>query len=169
MREKTIAQKNAERIAPARVHSGLCPAALGLVHDVVVHERGDVDEFDDHGKIDVSRVNFASCAASQKRKKRSQTFTATTDGIGHIAFDVGIKGRRLLNNSCFNFLEMRLNQLRHSSQRAERKTCWRNVSSNDTRACENFHEPRIEGRLVCCQSITRVNFPGEQSPRRSSL
>src|SRR6266700_1258230 len=154
MREKTIAQKNAKRIAPARVHGGLCPAAFGLVHDVVMHERRDVDEFDDYGKIDVARVDFPGCAAGEKREKWAQTFTAATDSISHIAFNVGIKCGRLLNNSRLNFLEMRLNQLRHPSQWAKRKSDWRNVRPNHTRACENFHEPRIEGRLVYCQSIT---------------
>ena len=122
MREKTIAQKNAERIAPARVQGWLPPTPLGLIHDVVVHERGDVNEFDDHGKIDVARVDFASCAAGEKSKKRAQTFTPTADGIGHITFDVGIKSGRLPHYPVFNFFEMRLNQLRHSRQRARRRT-----------------------------------------------
>ena len=43
MREKAIAQKNTERISPARIHGWLSATALGLIQNVVVNERGDMN------------------------------------------------------------------------------------------------------------------------------
>ena len=125
MREETVAQQNAERISPARVYGGPRAPTLGLVQDVVVHQRGDVNEFNDNGKIDMFRIDFAGRAAGQKGKQRTQTLPAAANGVGYIAFDVGVKSGRLLHNPGFNFPEMRLHQLSHSSQWAERRSgCW---------------------------------------------
>src|SRR5919106_58124 len=127
MCEKTIAQKNAERIAPAGIQGGLPPPTLGLIHDIVVHEGGDVDEFDDDSKIDMSRIDFSGCATGQKGKQRPQTFTAATNSISHITLDIGIKSRRLLDDPFFNFFQLWLDQLRHPSQRAERRSACRST------------------------------------------
>src|SRR5439155_5373097 len=125
MCEEAIAQQRAERISPTRVYGWPRPASFRFIHDVVMHERRDVDQFDNHGKIDMSSVEITGRAAGQKRKQRAQTFPAAANGVGHIAFDVGIKSCRLLHNPRFNVPEMRLHQLSHSSQWAERRSgCW---------------------------------------------
>ena len=74
------------------------------------------------------RIDFAGRAAGQEGKERTQTLPAAANGVSHIAFDVRIKCRRLLHNPCFNFLEMRLHQLSHSGQRAERRSSCFNAS-----------------------------------------
>ena len=135
MREKAIAQKNAERVSPARVHGRLAAAPLGLIHDIVVHECGDMNEFDDYRKVEMARINLARCTAGQKGKKWSQTFAASAYGIGHIAFDRGIESRRLFRNAAFNFIEMRLDKPCYSSQRAERRSgCSRSRGTSPARS-----------------------------------
>ena len=42
---------DAQRISPARVHRRLGAAPFRFVHDVVVHEGGDVNQLDDHRQI----------------------------------------------------------------------------------------------------------------------
>ena len=56
MREKHIAEQNAERISPARIDRRLGAAAFRFVHDVVVHEGGEVDQFHDHREIEMARA-----------------------------------------------------------------------------------------------------------------
>ena len=70
----------------------------------------------------MSGIDLAGRASSQEREKRSQPFTATAYGIGHIAFDRGIESCRLLRDAPFHFVEMRLNEQRHSSQRPQRRS-----------------------------------------------
>ena len=109
MREQAVAQKNAERIAPARVHGGLCPTALCLVHNVVMHERGDVDQLHNDSKIDMSRLDFTGRAAGQESQERTQTLAAASNGVSHVSFDLRIESCRLLDDPSFNFYKMRLN------------------------------------------------------------
>ncbi len=118
MCKEAIAQQNAQRISPARISSRLRATALGFVHHVVVHQRRDVNEFHNHGKINMSRVDLSGCATSQKRQQRPQTFAPAADCVRNVAFDCRIESRRLLRNACLDFLEMRLNQLRQFGQRA---------------------------------------------------
>src|SRR4029450_7541918 len=64
MCKEAIAQQNTQRISPARIRGRLRAATHRFVHYVVVHKCGEVDELDNHGKINMSRVNLASCATS---------------------------------------------------------------------------------------------------------
>src|SRR6266480_1817508 len=118
MCKKAIAQQDTERISPARICGGLRSTPLRFIHYIVVHKRGDVDEFHDHGKIDMSRVYLPSCATGQERQQRSQTFASTTYSVDNVAFDRRIESLRLLRNARLDFLKMWLNQLRHFGQRA---------------------------------------------------
>ena len=70
MCKEAIAQQNAQRISPARIRSRLRSTSLCFVHYVVVYQRRDVDEFNDHRKIDMSRVYLSGCATGQKRQQR---------------------------------------------------------------------------------------------------
>ena len=55
VRKKHVAEEDAERIAPARVHRRLRAAAFRVVHDVVVHQRREVNQFHDDREIDMLR------------------------------------------------------------------------------------------------------------------
>jgi hypothetical protein len=46
---EVVAEQHRDVVAPPRVHGQPAAAQLGLVDDVVVHERGGVDELDDRG------------------------------------------------------------------------------------------------------------------------
>jgi hypothetical protein len=113
MREEAIAQQNAERISPPRVSSGLCTPALRFIHNVIVHKGSDMDQFHDHGQIDMARIDLAGSAASEKCQQRAKAFSATAHSIYNVAFNCRIKRRRLLRNAGLNFFEMRLNQFGH--------------------------------------------------------
>ena len=154
MCKEAIAQQNAQRISPARVHGRLGAAPLGFVHDVVVHQRRDVNQFNNYGKIDMSGVDLAGRAAGQERNQRSQTFPMSPESVTDVTLDRRIKSGRLFDDSFYDLIEFWLDQLRDSRQRRERRTTRLNPSPAWTRACRNFHRRRIEGRVVGCQSNT---------------
>jgi hypothetical protein len=54
LREEAIAEQNAKRISPSGIHRGLGPPPFGFVHDVVVHEGGDMNQLNDHREIDMT-------------------------------------------------------------------------------------------------------------------
>src|SRR6266699_6642267 len=93
-----------------------------------MHECGEVDQLDDHRKIDMTRIDLAGCAPGEKRHQRSKTFAASADRVGHIAFNGWVKSCRLLNNSRFDEVELRLHKRGHSSQRVEPGNGRRNAS-----------------------------------------
>src|SRR5467141_3472376 len=128
MREETVTEQNAERISPARVRGGLRTTPLRFVHHVVVHEGGDMDELHDDGKIDVVRIDSTGGAACEKSQKWAKAFAATAYCVDDIAFERRIKSRRLLCNAHLHLFKMRLNQLRHLSQRGRRRGDRRNLS-----------------------------------------
>ena len=49
LREEAITEQLTQLIPPARVHCGLAAPTFRFVDNVVVHERGDVNQFHDHG------------------------------------------------------------------------------------------------------------------------
>jgi hypothetical protein len=87
----------------------LCPALFCLIHHVVVHQRGDVDKLNDHGEIDVSRIDGASGAAGKQSQQWPKPFAPTAHRIGDVAFDCWIEGRGLFRNARFDLLKVRLN------------------------------------------------------------
>src|SRR5438093_11245268 len=109
MREETIAQQNAQRISPAGVRGGLGATSLCFIHHIVMYKRGDVDELNDDGKINVVRVDLARSAAGQKRQNWPKSFAATPNCIHNIAFERRIKSRRLLCDSHLPLFKVRLN------------------------------------------------------------
>jgi hypothetical protein len=108
MRKETIAQQNAQRISPARVRGRLCAPPLCFIHHVIVHKRGDMDEFTITARSTMSRVNLASCAASQKRHQRTQTFAPAADCVHRRSLDCRIERPPLLRNAFLDFFKMRL-------------------------------------------------------------
>ena len=84
-----------------------------------MYECSDVDELDDHRKIDVLRVDLAGGAACEKSQKWPKPFASAAYCIENIAFQCRIKSRRLLRNARLDFFDMRLNQPRHARQRAD--------------------------------------------------
>jgi hypothetical protein len=83
-------------------------SSLGFVHNVVVHQRRHVNQFNNYGKIDVSGVNLTSRAAGQERNQRSQTFSVSADGVGDVTLNGRIKSGRLFNDSLLDLIELRL-------------------------------------------------------------
>jgi hypothetical protein len=74
-----------------------------------MHQRGDMNEFNDHGEIDVSRVDRASGAARKQRQQRPKPFATAADSIDDVAFDCGIECRGLSRDARLNLLKVRLN------------------------------------------------------------
>ena len=74
-----------------------------------MHQRRDVNQFNDHGEIDMSGIYLAGRAAGQKRNQRPQTFPMSADGVTDVTLDRRIKSGRLFNDSFFDLMELRLN------------------------------------------------------------
>ena len=98
MREKPVAEQDAERISPARVKGRLRPAPFRFVDNIVVHQRRDVNQFHDHGKIDMFRFDRANCSAGQQRDQWAQSFSAATDCVTDITLDRRIETRGLADD-----------------------------------------------------------------------
>ncbi len=71
-----VAQQHRDVVAPARVHREPAAAQLGFVDDVVVHERGGVDELDDGRIQDGALALVAGQARGHQQDGGTDPFTA---------------------------------------------------------------------------------------------
>src|SRR2546430_16548682 len=99
MREETVAEQNAKRISPARVRGGLSAPPFRFIHHVVVHERGDVDELHDYGKIDMIQADLAGRTACEKSQKRARAFATPPHSTHNPASNRRPKSRRPLTKT----------------------------------------------------------------------
>ena len=114
MREQGITKQNTERISPSSIQSWLAASAFRLIHDVIVHEGGEMNEFDDNGEIDMCIGDSATRAAREQRHQRPQSFAIAVQCIGDVAVDRGIEGGRLFCDSRRNFIQLRLHRRSHA-------------------------------------------------------
>src|ERR1041385_1015359 len=114
-----------------------------------MHECGDVNEFHDHGEVNVSGIDPARGAASEQSQERAETFATAAHRINYIPLDCGIECRSLLCDASLDLFEMWMNQARHFSERKRlRGAGVRNCAADcaGLRAGGEFHEARITGR-----------------------
>ena len=128
-----------KRVTPARVHRRLAATPLRFIHDVVVHQRCDMDQLEDDGEIHV-RVDVIWPVAPplSKRDERAQTLALPANRISDVAFDRRIELGCLLLDPHFHLIEMDLHGACNLRQRS------RSERVGGRLACENFHTRRIE-------------------------
>jgi hypothetical protein len=120
-----------------------------------MHQRGEMNEFNDHSEIDMSGMDLSGSAAGKQSQQRSKAFPAAADRVDDVTFNCGIECRGLLRDARFDLLKVRLNQFCHFSQTmrggaARLRNCA--ATRAPVRAGEEFHEARIVVRVAGCQS-----------------
>ncbi len=145
MREKAIAEENADGIAPFSVGRGLVAPPVGSVDDVVVDERGHVDEFQNDGEIDVGGGDFSRGSTGQNGKGGAEVFAAVVESIGDVTLDGWVKGFGLFPDALIDRVEVRIDQLEGLLEAGAR-------GGGDAGAwsCEIFHKfdlGLIEGKV----------------------
>jgi hypothetical protein len=107
--EKAVSEQNAQRISPTSVCGRLRTTPFRFIHHIVMHQRSDVDEFDDDGQIDMSGIDCACGAPREQSQQRPKTFPTAADRVNDVPFDCGIECRSLLPDARLDLFEMRLN------------------------------------------------------------
>lgn len=81
-REEEIAGQDCDRVIPPLVGGRGAAAQLGFVHDIVVIERGEVGEFDHHGRFDHIRVGGVGAeVAGQDGQQGAEALAAGVDEV----------------------------------------------------------------------------------------
>ena len=111
MGEQRIAEENADRIAPLGIDRRTLPAQVGAIHDVVMHQRRDMDQFDDHGQINVTGGDFSRGPAGQQGQGRTQPLARRSAHVVHVTFHRRIESPRLGPDALLHAVEMRIDQL----------------------------------------------------------
>lgn len=104
--EETIAEEDGESVAPAGGGGGGGAAHFGAVHDVVVDEGGEVDEFEDDAELGVIGVRGAAGTAGEEGEGRADAFTAGAEDGGDVAFYGWVEGARLEPDLFFHIDEV---------------------------------------------------------------
>ena len=68
-----------------------------------------MNEFNDHGEIDVSGIDLASGAAGKQSQERPKTFATAANRVDDVTFDCGIECRGLLRDARLDLFKVRLN------------------------------------------------------------
>src|SRR4051812_34428006 len=111
MGKEAISQEHGDGITPFRVGGGLPASGVRSVQDIVVHQRGRMDEFENHRQIEMAGIDIARGAAREESQRWAQALPVTLDGIGNVALDRGVEGSGLLPNSLLNRVKLRIDQL----------------------------------------------------------
>ena len=69
-----------------------------------MHQRSDVDEFDDDGQIDMSGIDCACGAPREQSQQRPKTFPTAADRVNDVPFDCGIECCSLLPDARLDLL-----------------------------------------------------------------
>ncbi len=117
MSEKHIAKKNADRVAPLRVGGGLVAAEFRAIDDVVVNERGDVDEFQNDGEIHMGGGDFSRGSRGEKGESGAEPLASSTTDVGDVALDGRIERLRLSTDSFFDGVKVGVDQLEGLGER----------------------------------------------------
>jgi hypothetical protein len=74
-------------------------------------ERREMDEFENHGQLDVTWRNISGGSSGQERERWPQSLTTAAAGVGDITFDGRIKRARLLADPFLDSIKVGVNQL----------------------------------------------------------
>ena len=96
LREQEVTGQDGDRVAPPGVDRGTAAADLGLVHDVVVEQRGQVGQLDSHRRLDDPRVPGVAELRGQQHQQGPEPLAARRDGMpGSLGEELVIGMRRL--------------------------------------------------------------------------
>ena len=112
MGKETVTQKDSDGISPLGIRGGLVAAEFRPVHDVIVNERGDVDELEDHSQIDMAGSDFSGCAGRKESESRAKAFSPSPANIRHIALDGRIKQLGLSADTFLDGVEVGVDELK---------------------------------------------------------
>ena len=111
MREQDIPHQHGQGVAPLRIERGTVTSLVGPVHDVVMDETRDMDEFEDHRQIHMVRDDAPGGSSGQKSKGRSQALPTAADRILEVVLDAGVHGLGLLADPLFDGVQLGSDQL----------------------------------------------------------
>ena len=112
MGKEAVAQQNRDGISPFGIRRGVVASEFRPVHDVIVDERGDVDELENHSQIDMARGDFSRCASRKEGEGRAKAFSPSPANIRHIALDGRIKQLGLSADAFLDGVEVGVDELK---------------------------------------------------------
>jgi hypothetical protein len=74
-----------------------------------MHQRGDVNELNDYGEIDMPGIDLSGGAAGKQSQQRPKTFAPAADSVDDVTFDCWIECRGLLRDARLDLLKVWLN------------------------------------------------------------
>ena len=108
--EQGVAEQDGERVAPFGVGGGHHAAGVGAVDDVVVDERGHVDELEDDADFQVVVGDAAGGAADEDGEGGADALAGGVADVGDVGLDGGIEAADLLADGDFHALEFRADE-----------------------------------------------------------
>ena len=105
LRKQAVAKQHRDFVPPIRRQGELTTADFGLVHHVVMDQRGQMDHFNDDRRVDMCVTGFADGIGRQGDQGRAQMFAAAIEGILRVGNDLRVKIVDLLDQSLRDRLE----------------------------------------------------------------
>ena len=73
--EETITKENAQSVTPLGICCGSLSANLGSIDDIIVHQSGHMDQFEDHGQLIVLICDLPGRSSGEEGQGRAYAFT----------------------------------------------------------------------------------------------
>jgi hypothetical protein len=143
--EQAVSEKNRQRVSPFRVYGWSFASNIGSIHDVIMDQTREMNQFQGDREIDMAGTNGACRRSGQERQRRAQPLPAAPDGVTDVPFNGWIECSGLFPDSFFDRVQMWINQLNRMME-------FGGGNTSECGPCETFH------KLSLVLNVLVVNF-----------
>ena len=111
MGEQAVAEQDADGVAPLGIRSGLSAPDFRAVHDIVINQRGGVDQLQHHGQVDMAGADVPRRSPRQQSESGAQTFSPAFAGVRYVSLNARIEFPGLLLDSFLHAVEMSIDEI----------------------------------------------------------
>ncbi len=104
--EEAIAKEHRQFRAPFRDSGRLAAPFAGAVHDVVMNQRGEMDEFHHDGEVDMGRSRLACRLRGEQNKRGADALAAAFERVADVTRNAGIEFLHLKLQPLLDFVEI---------------------------------------------------------------
>ena len=109
--KEAIPEEHGDFVAPIGRQGQLAPADLGLVHDIVVDQRGQVNHLDDDRDGDMLVAGPAEGVGGQSHQGRAQVLALAVEGVIRVGGNFRVEGFDLVRQSPADGFQKRLDRV----------------------------------------------------------
>src|SRR5262245_27544590 len=143
-----VSNQHADLISPNFSSALTAPADVGIIDDIVMQERGGVDELHKTPELMVLAAGIATESGTEEQQQRSDTFAAAIEDMCGDGVDEGDAGIQVLVDPVFDAIQLgavAVPHVRHCMNRGSERAVWH---AADGRAAKGTKSRQSRGKTA---------------------